>query len=243
MEQAYRLCEKEQKETCGHDSAQRYLANHASRFHRIQNVCRELFPHRDTPLLDIGRSGLTAELAQYYENMTTLGFPLTHDRGGHREIESLTLPHIEYDLRKCEDPETWPVEKRDSFAGIVCSEVLEHLPIAPEYFLLFLATLLKPGGLLLLTTPNRADIRSRIRLLMGRNPEGVIRLYSDNPGHFREYTRKELIHMGNRALLHPRRVVSCNFTPLRGDIFAPVRIFPPFKDSLIALYEKKDVRR
>ncbi|MGM0461366.1 MAG: methyltransferase domain-containing protein [Fibrobacterota bacterium] len=237
---AYELLQEEKRTTCGGDSAVEYEKIHRGRFQRITDCCKRVCPGTDNRVLDIGRSGLTQCLSTVYTDITTLGFPLAGDTGGHRERTALSLPHITYDLRRAEDPHSWPEDYRRSFDLIVYSEVMEHLPIAPEYTLLMFATLLRPGGKILVTTPNRADIRSRLRLLLGRNPEGRIRYFSQNPGHFREYTLRELDDIGKNAFLTPRYMKYENFGTLHGDIFAFLRWIPSFKDSLIAVFENTD---
>jgi hypothetical protein len=72
------------------------------------------------------------------------------------------------------------------------AEVLEHLYTAPRLVLDFVRRLLVAGGCLVLQTPNAASLPKRLKLLFGRNPFEMIRTDPQNPGHFREYTRKEL---------------------------------------------------
>ena len=72
------------------------------------------------------------------------------------------------------------------------AEVIEHLYTSPSLVLRFINSLLRPGGLLFLQTPNAAAINHRVKLLMGRNPYHLISENNTNPMHFREYTVKEL---------------------------------------------------
>ena len=58
---------------------------------------------------------------------------------------------------------------------------------------------LRPGGWLVLQTPNAARIGNRVRLLTGRNPFEPLREDSVSPGHFREYTVAELLGMVRKA--------------------------------------------
>jgi len=58
---------------------------------------------------------------------------------------------------------------------------------------------LRPGGWLVLQTPNAARIGNRVRLLAGRNPFEPLREDSVSPGHFREYTVAELLGMVRKA--------------------------------------------
>src|SRR5438105_3728935 len=74
---------------------------------------------------------------------------------------------------------------------VVCAEVIEHLPISPMHVLRLLEAALRPGGWLVLQTPNAARIGNRVRLLAGCNPFEPLREDSVSPGHFREYTVAE----------------------------------------------------
>jgi SAM-dependent methyltransferase len=76
---------------------------------------------------------------------------------------------------------------------IVFMEVLEHLCVPPDLVLAYLRRLLVPGGVLLLTTPNAAWLKNRLKLLCGRNPFELLRADPENRGHIREYTGAELV--------------------------------------------------
>jgi SAM-dependent methyltransferase len=184
----------EKKETSGLESRQVYLAMHQPRFADILRICKDLVPDPSARVLDIGRSELTAYLSAFYLNIHTLGFDLNIDDGGHRETQDLkVVPHITFDLLKTPSVAAWP--ECGKFDLIVFSEVIEHLHVAPAYVLAFLGSLLTAGGVLLCTTPNAVGIAKRIRMLAGRNPYELLRLYERNPGHIREYTRDELIEI------------------------------------------------
>jgi SAM-dependent methyltransferase len=65
-----------------------------------------------------------------------------------------------------------PLEKLAdaSFDGVSLVEVVEHIPMA-EQLMRESYRVLKPGGLLLLSTPNAVWWRERIRILFGREPQ------------------------------------------------------------------------
>jgi hypothetical protein len=62
-----------------------------------------------------------------------------------------------------------------------------------------LGELLEPGGLLILQTPNAASLGKRVKLALGLNPFDGIRTDRLNPGHYREYTLRELIDILRRS--------------------------------------------
>ncbi len=85
-------------------------------------------------------------------------------------------------------------------------EVLEHLLVNPVPLLRRLGLLLRPGGYLVLSTPNQARLRNRTSLLRGR----AVREKDAFPdhdaptfGHVQEYTLDELQVYLRRAGLEP----------------------------------------
>ncbi len=87
----------------------------------------------------------------------------------------------------------WPQE---SFDVVTLLEIVEHLHESPRSLLEWAGRTLKPGGLLLVTTPNGVNLRKRLWVLTGRSnypPLGEFyRAQGRWRGHVREYTRAEL---------------------------------------------------
>ena len=82
----------------------------------------------------------------------------------------------------------------NSFDMISLFAVLEHLP-RPRKVLEEVHRLLRPGGLLLVTLPNVANLRNRLRLMLGRSPHAdSIKTWFEPVffGHYREMTLHEL---------------------------------------------------
>jgi SAM-dependent methyltransferase len=76
---------------------------------------------------------------------------------------------------------------REPFDVVVAGDVLEHLP-EPDLALTLLRPLLKPGGLLLVSLPNVANVTVRLGLLLGRFPasdRGIL-----DRTHLRFFTRR-----------------------------------------------------
>lgn len=78
------------------------------------------------------------------------------------------------------------------FDVVLCSEVIEHVQGNPRTAFAALLRFVRPGGRLIVTTPNLARLFNRIKLLLGWTP-----LERIGPagwaGHFREYTRGEIV--------------------------------------------------
>ncbi len=93
----------------------------------------------------------------------------------------------------------------ESFDTVVCGELIEHLPTDPMHLLGEVNRILKPGGHLLLTTPNAASGRAIAAILAGYHP-GFYPAYlrpealgKGDSRHHREYTAREvhlLLHYG-----------------------------------------------
>jgi 2-polyprenyl-3-methyl-5-hydroxy-6-metoxy-1,4-benzoquinol methylase len=87
----------------------------------------------------------------------------------------------------------------DHFDVIFCMGVIEHIPHTARTLLQPLNRVLKPGGWLVIDTPNIAYLYNRQRLARGESVMATIasQYYADPPfeGHHREYTAAELVWM------------------------------------------------
>jgi SAM-dependent methyltransferase len=92
-----------------------------------------------------------------------------------------------------------------AFDAVVAGEVIEHV-VDTDHLLREIARVLRPGGVLVITTPNLASLENRIRLLLGRYPmwmdyrvEGI--------GHLRYYTPRLLrAHLAQHGFSVERHV-------------------------------------
>lgn len=83
-----------------------------------------------------------------------------------------------------------------SYDVVLCMGVIEHIPHTPRLALQSMQRVLKPGGLLVMDTPNLAYIYKRQRLQRGLSvfPDIAIQYVTEIPfnGHHREYTAEEM---------------------------------------------------
>lgn len=100
---------------------------------------------------------------------------------------------------------TAPPFARESLDFLVFAEVLEHLKLSPIPVLELLATLLRPGGRLILTTPNVSRLAHLEALASGENflepfPELPLSVdATDFIEHVREYSIREVIEVVEAA--------------------------------------------
>ena len=83
-----------------------------------------------------------------------------------------------------------------NYDAVICAGVIEHIPHTPRQLLTRLTALMKPGGVLVLDTPNLAYLYRRLALLEGQTVFSPIaqQFYTELPfeGHHREYTVAEV---------------------------------------------------
>ncbi len=120
------------------------------------------------------------------------------------------------DVLRC-DVETEAVPYApDTFDAVLFNELFEHLRINPVFTLREVHRVLKPGGLLLLSTPNLRSLRG-IRNLLLRNQghavsAGVYEQYEKlellgHMGHVREYTTREVADFLHRIGFRVDKVI------------------------------------
>lgn len=90
----------------------------------------------------------------------------------------------------------------EAFDTVLCCELLEHLPSDPVHMMREINRVLKPGGHLVLTTPNIASLRAISGILQGYHPAffpAYIRPRSEGEEvearHNREYAPMEIQHL------------------------------------------------
>lgn len=103
---------------------------------------------------------------------------------------------IQVKMHDVEDPLPFP---DNTFDIIVSNAVIEHLHGTHRNAIQECARVLKPGGILLISTPNLAYILKRIRFLLGRSPNWDLKDFffsgKQFTGHTREFTVQEVKRM------------------------------------------------
>ena len=117
-------------------------------------------------------------------SVDTLGFPQDEDTDLGK--------HYHFNLNDSQEPNLWRKDL-EPYDLIIFAEVIEHLYTSPNFVLSFLNSITSVGGRIILQTPNAVALHKRIKILLGKHPYEKIREDNTDPGHFREYTKQELI--------------------------------------------------
>jgi glycosyltransferase involved in cell wall biosynthesis/SAM-dependent methyltransferase len=116
----------------------------------------------------------------------------------HREVTSLTGERFQCDIELFDaEKDSFPYPD-EYFTTVLCCELIEHLSEDPMHALVEIHRILKPGGHLVLTTPNIASLTALSAVLQGFHPGFFPQYMRPSPGqepetrHSREYTPLEI---------------------------------------------------
>ena len=204
-----------------------YLRAHQVRYTILVSDIAELIPEAiEVHCLDIGTNHFCIMLSQVF-NMCLSTLDLNDD--WQEPCTRAGIPLHVCDLTADEMP-----FGNDCFDLVLFAEVLEHLPIHPSPVLTEFHRILKPGGTLILTTPNFASLDNRLALLRGKNPQEMIKEVDRAGSHFREYVRPECVSLLEQAglrCLQARYDMSWDVARRRRDRLIR-QLIPPFRRGM-----------
>jgi SAM-dependent methyltransferase len=144
-------------------------------------------PYFNTLLLRRFRPGYRLAITNYFNGNPGVGSQRLAFSGFDGALESFDIEYHSVNI------EAWPFPFADAQMDVVVfGEVLEHMTNDPMHAMREISRVLKPDGLLVLTTPNVARIENVVALLEGRNLYDPYSGYGPYGRHNREYTRDEL---------------------------------------------------
>jgi SAM-dependent methyltransferase len=130
------------------------------------------------------------------------------------------------------------------FDVIFFSEVIEHLPVPGHIPLARLRSVLRPGGVLLCSTPNLYRLRNIVYLIRGNQLFDYFDLPGERGyGHVLEYSAEHLAWQLKRAGFEDFTVQLCDFSHLPNQrmdrmlskLGTPLRKIPRYRDNLVAV--------
>ena len=135
-------------------------------------------------------------LANFFGNPTENGVH-TQTVESSEEKHDFSFHHFNLEV----DP--FPYAHRSMDCVIFC-EIVEHLLLNPDFSVAEMSRILRPGGWLIVTTPNVTRLANAVRLLRGKNINDGYSPYGIYGRHNREYTMQEVVELVER---HSFRVV------------------------------------
>ena len=174
----------------GWDGNNVYHSTHKRRYARTLDVLFDgSAPVEGVKLLEIATSAVLP--VAIYDmgvdvDITVTHFDLEQKKSGTYTVahadKEYTLPSYFVDLETQKLP-----AKDDTFDIILCCEVLEHLDVDPMFMLAELNRVLKPGGRLILTTPNITSSHALWKMLRGIEPYFFMQYHKDGSPYRHNY--------------------------------------------------------
>ncbi len=212
-----------------------YYPRYRSRYRILLQEYSEFVPETSQHILDIG-GGQLALLCKYLwdDNATAV------DIGG---------PHLDYLKSKGVQTAKWNFcSDEQPFNGefdlIFFSEVIEHIPIPGHIILEKLKLALKPGGILICSTPNLYRLRNVVYMILGKQIYDYFRMPENHGlGHVLEYSYDHLKWQFERAGLNLKKLEYYQMHHLPNNLMfrlmylagSPLFLVSRFRDNLVAI--------
>lgn len=166
-----------------------FMARRAERYQQdVRVMSREL---GDDPVIEVGSVPCHLTLALARMGRRVIGVDIDPTRAT-SVIEATGL-----DVRRVDvEAEALPFDDA-SFGSAVFTEILEHLRIDPLFTLSEVNRVLRPGGILYLSTPNLYSLDKLVSYVRGRGFNDPLEQFlflrrMGHMGHIREYSRREV---------------------------------------------------
>ncbi len=213
-----------------------YFLYHIHRFEYIFSILK--LYDKDKALLDVGAHYLHGLLGAYhlgYKNINGSDLDIFNS------ISVERAKKINAIIKNCNlETETIPFQDQE-FDIIIFSETLEHLNFHPKRVFKEFARVLKPGGEVIITTPNLLRLNNRLKCILGRSINVDIREDYSPGTPYREYSAAEIEYLLNVAGLKIKKIKYADFDyPSRGKIDAIINkiigfVIPSLKGNIVII--------
>jgi SAM-dependent methyltransferase len=218
-----------------HFGGRAFYLRYRSRYEECVRRFAQIAPSDPVDILDVGGGQLALVCAK-----------LWNDRGA---VSDLPGPHLTFMAENGVKTIEWNLLKADApfadrFDFVFFSEVIEHLPVPGHIVLERLRKVLRPGGVVICTTPNLYRLRNLVYMALGHPIFDHFRYPEDESalGHVLEYSRAHLDWQFRKAGFTQLRVEysQMHHSPTNpvfrvlAWIGYPLHIVPHWRDNLVA---------
>lgn len=212
-----------------------YHLRYRSRYKACIKRLSEIAPSHTIDVLDIGIGQLALICCKLWND--------------HTVVADLPGPHLSYMAEHGVETVHWNLLTSEPpfinrFDAVFFSEVIEHLPIPGYIVLERLRKVLRPGGVIICTTPNLYRLRNVVYMVLGLPIYDYFRIPDNDTGlsHVIEYSRDHLQWQFEKAGFIECRIehVQMHHSPTN-PVFRPfaflgypLHIIPRWRDNLLA---------
>ncbi len=209
----------------------KYFSYHKDRYEELFGAMADWLARHDQPkVLEVGVAAFTPFYRRLFPEitLTTVDRPMRMF-GASAEYclnECGADRHYEADLIAQRLSPAFGSPPLGTFDFVVCTEVIEHLPVNPVEFIGSLLGLLAAEGHLYLTTPNFFSIHTLGKIARRENPQSIFPKSGENADahhHYREYSLPELVQFTREAggrIAHAAYSDCWDSEPLRTSVLA-----------------------
>jgi 2-polyprenyl-3-methyl-5-hydroxy-6-metoxy-1,4-benzoquinol methylase len=218
-----------------------YYPRYKSRYLNVMKLYAEVAGPPPIDVLDIGGGQFATLATALWGDRSTMV-----DVGGknYDYVRAQGVRPLEWNL--CEDRNPF----KEEFDAVIFSEVIEHLPLPGHVILERLKRAMRPGAVMICTTPNFFRLRNVVYLAIGKQIFDNFRFPTTKGlGHVIEYSREHLqwqfeqagfedISITFREFPHKPHQLPFRLMAMAG---APLVAFPRFRGFLVAVARKPKV--
>lgn len=218
-----------------------YFLFHQHRFEYIFSLL-QLYDKKKS-LLDIGSHYLHGLLGAFHLGYKNI---FGSDIDIFNSISAERAKKINAIIKNCNlEKENIPFQDQN-FDIILFAETLEHLNFHPKRVFEEIARVLKPGGELIITTPNLLRSNNRLKCILGKSINFDIKEDYTPGTHYREYSAVEIEYLLNIAGLKMRKLKYIDFDyPNRSKVEAIINktvvfVMPNLKSNIVIIGKKNN---